>query len=551
LIAPDPTISRPFGFRSDLRGRVERETEDLLRRRLEIACWVGAALFPPYALQDLKLLDQFPVDAAPGAVVAIRLAASGFLVAMALGLRLARPTGRWLTLIDVLVFGGISWLVAYFVALFWGHVADFYVGVIQVMMVRAIFLPGGWRRALPTLLVSFLAFPLSLFLWCPGTPAEVIAVDPALFGTANTALLVFLLFGVVGSVMYDRLQSRTLRAEHEGKYRVEAVLGRGGGGIVYRAWHNRLDMPCAIKVIPAGEGAAAVEARRRFEREARLTSQLRSQHIVRIFDFGESEDGDPYYAMELLDGWSLQGLVESWGPQPAGRVIHLLRQACDGLGEAHGRGLIHRDIKPANLFVLPTPDELDRIKILDFGVVKSVGESADAGLTQDGVAVGTPTYMAPEQIVDEGADARSDVYALGGVAHFLLTGQPPFGGGSAIAVMHRKLVEEVASPGEAYPHLDIPDDLSLIVLRCLSRSPEDRPPSAALLRAALDACGAAGSWQPADAESWWSTRGEAAGGGGDPEATQAQIRAPRIDSGAETVGQLERTRSPGGGDDHS
>ncbi len=549
MTAADPTISRPFGFRSDLGRRVRRETEDLFRRRLEIACWVGGALFPPYALQDLKLLEQFPVDASPAGVVALRLTASALLVATALGLRFLRPEGRVLALLDVLVFGGISWLVAYFVALLWGHVPDFYVGVIQVMMVRAIFLPGGWRRALPTLVISFLAFPLSLFLWHPGSPGEVIGVAPALFATANTALLVFLLFGVVGSVMYDRLQLRTLRAEHEGKYRVEAVLGRGGGGVVYRAWHNRLDMPCAIKVIPAGEGAGADDARRRFEREARLTSQLKSQHVIRIFDYGESEEGDPYYAMELLDGWSLQELVERWGPQPAGRVVHLLRQVCDGLHEAHGRGLIHRDVKPANLFVLPSPDQADLVKILDFGVVKAVADASDANLTQDGMAVGTPAYMAPEQILGEGADARGDVYALGGVAHFLLTGRAPFGGGTALAVMQRKLVEEVPDPAEAFPVLGIPADLGAVVARCLRRDPAQRPPTVAALREALEGCGAAGVWAAGDAEAWWADPGEAGEPAGDPEATAAQMWAPPVDSGAETA--PPRRPRPDEGDDHS
>jgi len=495
------TLSQPYGFRADVRQRFRRETDDLFRRRLAVACWVGAVLFPPYALQDLKLLELHPIDLAPAAAVAIRLTACALLVALALVIRFLRPAGAALTVLDLVVFGGISWLVAFFTAKFWGHVPDFYVGIIQVMMVRAIFLPGGWRRALPTLLVSTVSFPLGLFLWAGGTPAEVIAEAPSLFSTANSCLAVFLMLGVVGSVMYDRLQAGRMQAEQEGKYRIEAVLGRGGGGMVYRAWHNRLDMACAIKVIPAGDGATADEARRRFEREAQLTSQLSSRHVVRIFDFGETEEGDPYYAMELLDGLSWQELVERAGPLPPGRAIHLALQACEGLGEAHERGLVHRDIKPANLFVMPTREEPDFVKVLDFGVAKAVTDATEAHLTQDGAVLGTPTYMPPEQIEGHAADARGDIYCLGGTLYFLLTGEAPFGSGSVATVMHRKMTEEPPSPRERRD--EVPVDLDRVVVRCLARSSPERFATVAEVSEAMAACGATCGWSPEEAHAWW------------------------------------------------
>jgi eukaryotic-like serine/threonine-protein kinase len=526
-----PTPHRPYGFRADVQRRLQRETDDLFRRRLAIACWVGAALFPPYALQDLKLLDEHGVEMAPAVVVAIRLTAAAFLAVTALVVRRVRLTGWALTVADVGVFGGISWLVAYFTALFWGHVPDFYVGIIQVIMVRAIFLPGGWRRALPTVVISALSFPLGLILFGDGTPGEVIGRDPTLFSTANVALLTFVGFGVLGSVMYDRLRVSQLRSELEGKYRIEGVIGQGGWGVVYRAWHNKLDMSCAIKVIPAGEGAAAEEARQRFEREAQLTSQLRSAHVVRIFDYGETEEGDPYYAMELLEGLSWQELVEGDGRQPAARVLHLATQVCDGLTEAHQQGLIHRDVKPANLFVLPTPEHPDFAKVLDFGIAKALTESAEAQLTQDGTVVGTPTYMAPEQIEGRPADARSDIYALGGALFFMLTGGPPFGDDAPMAVMHRKLTQDLKSPGELHPELRVPADLDEVVRRCLSRDAADRFTSVPAVKAALEACDGAGAWADGDAAGWWTAweaRGEGMGAG------EASGR-PLPDSGAETV----------------
>ena len=528
------TLSQPYGFRSDLRRRIRRETDDLFRRRLAIACWIGAALFPPYALQDLRLLEMHPVEIAPATVVAIRLTACALLVAMALGIRFLRPAGAVLGVLDLIVFGGITWLVSFFTAKFWGHVPDFYVGVIQVMMVRAIFLPGGWRRALPTLVVSVISFPLGLFLWAGGTPAEVIAVDPSLFSTANVSLLVFLMLGVVGSIMYDRLQARQMRAEHEGKYRIEGVLGRGGGGMVYRAWHNRLDMPCAIKIVPAGDGATADEARRRFEREAQLTSQLKSQHVVRIFDYGETEEGDPYYAMELLDGLSWQELVERAGPQEPARAIHLMLQACEGLSEAHERGLVHRDIKPANLFVMPTREEPDFVKVLDFGVAKAVTDTAGAHLTQDGAILGTPTYMAPEQIDGHPAGARSDIYCLGGALYFLVTGHTPFGSGSVATVMHRKMTEGAPSARDRRP--DLSEDLDRVVTRCLARDPVERYGSVAEFRDVLAACEIGGSWTPEMARIWWDDLDDVQAPAAAPDPSDATVPlVPAADSGADTV----------------
>jgi serine/threonine-protein kinase len=274
-------------------------------------------------------------------------------------------------------------------------------------------------------------------------------------------------------------------------------------GEVYLAEHLLMKRPCAIKIIrPEKAGDAQVLAR--FEREVRATARLTHWNTVEIYDYGRSEDGTFYYVMEYLPGLNLSDLVESHGPLPAGRAIHLLLQTCEALAEAHSQGLIHRDLKPGNIYAAHRGGVFDVAKLLDFGLAKPLrdGEAETADLTQAGSITGSPLYMSPEQATGEDRpDARSDIYSLGAVAYFLLTGRPPFDYEKPIKVIVAHAHEAVVPPTQV--RADVPEDLELVVLRCLAKDPHDRYQSAEDLRAALGLCSAAGGWSRADAARWW------------------------------------------------
>jgi serine/threonine-protein kinase len=286
-----------------------------------------------------------------------------------------------------------------------------------------------------------------------------------------------------------------------GPYRLVTLLGRGGMGEVYLAEHRRLQRPCAIKLIrPDRIGDAQVVAR--FEREVCMTARLSHWNTVEVFDYGRTDDGTFYYVMEYLPGMSLEEMLQTHRRQPAQRVVHFLRQACQALREAHSIGLIHRDITPGNLFAARRGGMYDVIKVLDFGLVKSAGEMPEARLTQQGTLSGTPLIMSPEQArgIDD-VDRRSDIYSLGAVAYTLLTGRPPFERSNPMDVLMAHVLDLVTPPSELWA--DVPVDLEEVVLRCLAKKPEDRYQDMDDLEQALSRCAAAGRWTQASAESWW------------------------------------------------
>jgi serine/threonine-protein kinase len=276
-------------------------------------------------------------------------------------------------------------------------------------------------------------------------------------------------------------------------------------GEVYLAEHLLLKRPCAVKLIRPG-CANNPRALERFEREVRLTAALSHPNIVEIYDYGRADDGRYYYVMEYLSGLSLAELVERHGVLPPGRVVYLLRQVCGALGEAHAAGLIHRDIKPSNIFAARRGRMEDVAKLLDFGLVLSRAGSGAAHLSGEGQVLGTPLYMSPEQVrggreLDEG----SDIYSLGAVAYYLLTGRPPFDGGDGIAVMIAHAHDPVVPPSRV--RADVPEDLERVVLRCLAKDPADRFPDAEGLEHALGECGCAGDWDRDRAARWWRHAG--------------------------------------------
>ena len=290
-----------------------------------------------------------------------------------------------------------------------------------------------------------------------------------------------------------------------GSYRLVAPIGEGGMGEVWKANHQMLARTAAIKLIKpqAGSGRKADLAARRFKREANAIAGLQSPHTVYLYDFGVSQDGRFYYVMELLDGISLQTLVTTYGPQPAERVVPILSQVCRSLDEAHRRGVVHRDLKPSNVMLCQVGLIHDFVKVLDFGLAKLVDGTEVSQLTVDGTAAGTPGYIAPEVAMGEAAiDGRADIYALGCVAYFLLTGALVFEDPNPMS-MALKHVQAPPVPPSQRTELPIPDALERIVLHCLAKRPADRPPSASAVCSML-AAAPVGRWSDVEAEAWWN-----------------------------------------------
>jgi len=339
-------------------------------------------------------------------------------------------------------------------------------------------------------------------------------------GPASNLLLMhypdYLIVGVatVISHVVTGMGRQVAKARELGSYDLGELLGRGGMGEVHRATHRMLARPAAIKLIRpemigAREGETAQLAVKRFRREAETVASLGSPHTVKLYDFGVAEDDTLYFVMELLDGMNLEELVRAHGPLPASRVIYLLRQVCASLEEAHARGLVHRDIKPANIQVGRLGLRCDFVKVLDFGLVKSVtGPGPGETLaTAAGLTPGTPAYMAPEMALGEAVDARADLYALGCVAYYMLTGEPVFKADTGLQLMAQHLRAEPVAPSQRTA-LPIPAALERVVLACLAKKPEDRPRSAAELARALVGVGG-DVWTEASARAWWTAHAPA------------------------------------------
>ncbi|HEU4701385.1 MAG TPA: serine/threonine-protein kinase, partial [Conexibacter sp.] len=333
--------------------------------------------------------------------------------------------------------------------------------------------PSRPSRVWVASLVTAAMDPLSLWI-------NVKAAGTRWPSPAETAQLFFptvlacILAPIAAPIVYS-LTAEVKRAREMGAYRLVEKLGQGGMGEVWRAEHRMLARSAAIKLIRpsalgVGEGSQSVEVVKRFEREAQATARLRSPHTIAVYDYGVADDGTFHYVMELLEGFSLHTLVERFGPVEPARVVHMLRQACHSLAEAHAAGLVHRDIKPANMFACRLGLEVDFVKVLDFGLVKLQGPQARGAqaLTVEGAFTGTPAFMPPEIALGaERVDGRADIYALGCVAYWLLTGTQLFAGGTPMQVVldHIRTDPEPPSRRTDQP---IPEALEQLVMRCLA-----------------------------------------------------------------------------------
>lgn len=320
--------------------------------------------------------------------------------------------------------------------------------------------------------------------------------------TAVGMLVALLLF----SRMRLALKNAAIESKRLGQYTLEEKLGEGGMGVVYKARHAFLRRPTAVKLLHPS--LSSDESVRRFEREVQLTSQLCHPNTIAIYDYGRTEEGIFYYAMEYLDGMSLETLIQRYGPQPEGRVIHILQQVCGSLGEAHSRGLIHRDIKPANIVINERAGMHDVVKVLDFGLVKGINTAADPSLTATRAFVGTPHYMSPEAIMaPDQVDARSDLYAVGAVGYFLLTGQPVFDGDALMEVCNKHM-HCAPEPPSRVAKQPVSQGMDTIILTCLEKERSQRPQSAQELCELLSVCATQDTWTRANAEQWWKSHSD-------------------------------------------
>jgi len=380
-------------------------------------------------------------------------------------------------------------------------------------MARAVLIPStatrtfvlSWIAAVPLLVVSFVFHePMPM----PGFDLRLLKLLVSV--SAFLWLLISVTLSTVTSATIYGLRQQVREATAIGHYTLEERIGSGGMGEVWRAHHRLLIRPAAVKLVKVSALGTAPgrdpELRlRRFEREARATAGLKSPHTVQLYDFGMTDDGTLYYVMELLEGMDLDTLVERFGPVPPPRAIHLLLQACASLEEAHQNGLIHRDIKPANLIVSRVGADWDFLKVLDFGLVKLDGarQSPESlKLTAESSVSGTPGYMAPEVVLGTETDHRIDLYSLGCVAFWLLTGKLPFEGPGAVKVMYDH-VHTAPPPPSSRTDQPIPAELEALVLECLAKEREQRPESVAALRQRLQALPLSTPWTHEHAEAWW------------------------------------------------
>jgi serine/threonine-protein kinase len=386
-----------------------------------------------------------------------------------------------------------------------GHVPTL-TWVVPLVILFPLLVPISPRRTIVVAALAASTMPLSIAVlsWTGRVSA---GVSDLFASTVAAAVAVGI--AVTSSRVVHGAARQVAVARRAGSYELVEPLGQGGMGEVWKARHQLLMRPAAVKRILPERLQGGSEARetviQRFTREAQVTASLRSPHTVELFDFGVSEDGALYYAMELLDGINAEHFVYRFGPIEPRRAVHWLLQVCHSLSEAHGRGLVHRDIKPSNLYVCRYGRDVDFLKVLDFGLTRAVSTARDPRLTSPAAILGTPGYMAPEQIFGAEAEPRSDLYAVGCVAYWLVTGSRPFETDSP-DLLRRHALEPPPRPSQRSP-VPLAPRLESLILSCLAKEPGDRPRDADAMSDELGRCLEERSWSEKDARQWWEANG--------------------------------------------
>ena len=379
-----------------------------------------------------------------------------------------------------------------------------------LILTYALFIPNTWQRA-AAVIGAIAAGPLVTlaYLWLAVPQFTPLATRADYVGFVSAQILfagIAAMVGIIGVQTIGKLRREAFAAKQLGQYRLKQRLGSGGMGEVYLAEHQMMKRPCAVKLIrPEKAGDPRMLAR--FEREVRATAKLSHWNSIDIYDYGRTADGTFYYVMEFLPGHNVGEIVDDYGPIPAPRTIYLMDQVCAALNEAHGIGLVHRDIKPANIFCAYRGGIFDVAKLLDFGLAKpSIEGNGEVQLTMEGTVTGSPLFMSPEQASgDERVDARSDIYSLGAVMYFMLSGRPPFVDDNPLRVIIAHASQDVVPLRQLNPAL--PVELEEIVMRCLEKDPDDRFQDALALQRALRELAFEESWSSELAAEWWSCNG--------------------------------------------
>lgn len=491
---------------------LSRETNDLLRDRLRVASLLLFAGYLTFFIKNLFYLDRFE-SALDWVLFWDHLAitvVTGF-IGLRMCVRCPHVLGN-LRVVELIVFGGSAMFFAFLSsAMLLNSAKEGYLLSIAPMWMLliftyALFVPNTWRRAgLVIGGMALLSIVVLFTTWASSADvAQVIVQKPNLKRMMMEVPMIIVISSIIavgGVKTINTLRTQAFQARQLGQYRLKQLLGAGGMGEVHLAEHVLLKRPCALKLIHPDK-AGNPNTMARFEREVQATATLSHWNTVEIFDYGRTDDGTFYYVMEYLPGLNLHQLVDMFGPMPAERAIHLLMQTCDALSEAHAKGLVHRDIKPGNIFAANRGGVYDVAKLLDFGLVKPLTEiESESGVTQEGMIAGSPLFMSPEQATADKVDARSDIYSLGAVAYFLLTGRPPFDDDKPIKILMAHVNQEPAPPSHINP--DMPEDLEQIILKCLAKLPNNRFDSAKALRSALSECRDAGHWTRECAQAWW------------------------------------------------
>jgi tRNA A-37 threonylcarbamoyl transferase component Bud32 len=510
------TIRRAISGPYSTTGSFEAEQLDLLWQRCRLLFVTGIAIVGVAAVLQLLVPAADPVLVSSLSGIARLSGPLGHLILFGLGLALLYAVRASPRQLPTIVYGTIA---ANVVLLIFSQVAfrpaaHPYFGISLLLFLSAAFIPWrpGYQWALAaTAAVWFLLVQGILFwtlpelqaFWAERGGAEA-ARNYTVWGVAKIAII-----GGASALVSKTLYSLTKtahRAKRLGNYLIHEEIGKGGMGQVFYAQHSLICRPTAVKVMhPNGRDRGVALAR--FEREIKLSATLTHPNTITIYEVGRTPDHSLYYAMEYLEGLDLQQLVDRHGPVSPARTIHILTQVCGSLEEAHSRDIIHRDIKPSNIFLTRRGLLYDYVKVLDFGLAKQIATDASSAISKTGMLFGTPRYIAPETVYgNEQVDGRADLYCLGGVAYWMLTGQPPFPSESSVEVLIDHVKTTPKRPSEV-SELEIPAELEAVVMRLLEKKPGKRHQTARELEDALAAIQLGEAWSRDKAEDWWTLHG--------------------------------------------
>jgi serine/threonine-protein kinase len=485
----------------------ERRSQSFEERRksFERLFFIGIFAWPPFVVLDLLGAYMGHEQRAIPALLTVRAVAEVMVLVMYAAVRWGNLTSRALTVLDYVAFTLAGVFVSIMGVELGGLSSRVFAGIMLMVVARAALVPSHWLRAATSAGTTALSWPAVLGiagLFIPEVRAQwhsSHALGDLLYGV----LFIVGALGLcsTGSHLLWMARTQVQEARKLGSYRLKMRIGSGGNGDVWVARQDALHRDVALKVLK-DTGNVSDEKVRRFEREARAAASLVHPNTIRIFEFGASDDGVLFIAMELLDGLDVDALVEVAGPLPPARAVKLVRQACSSLAEAHVKKIVHRDIKPGNLFVTHAGEEFDFVKLLDFGVAH-LSEGDGPSLTETGILFGTPAYMPPEVCNGERASTRSDIYSLGAVLYFMLTGTPlyPDRTFAETVMAHISKVPDTPSARLGTP---LSPGLEAVVMKCLEKKREARFRSARELDEALAALTDVGDWTREDARLWWT-----------------------------------------------